>query len=136
MITAPECLLGIWKCHILSFRLLQRLKFLGASTIESVTEILSVYQTPARAMSNHVQSFTAMSLQYHSGYFHLKKQPVRLMPWLSLRGDSPSSKLYHIYPGRCLQTGLFRLSETPDGFVFFRSLYILLFPVILNNYLP
>ena len=35
----------------LSFRLLHRLKFLGASTIESVTEILSVYQTPARAMA-------------------------------------------------------------------------------------
>ena len=50
-------------------------------------------QTPARAMSNHVQSFTSMSLQYHSGYFQRKKQPVRLMPWLSLRGDSPSSKI-------------------------------------------
>jgi hypothetical protein len=53
----------------------------------------SLQTEPARAMSNHVQSFTAMSLQYHSGYFHLKKQPVRLMPWLSLRGDSPSSKI-------------------------------------------
>ena len=76
-----------------SSRPLHLRKFFGAWMSARLTAILSVYQTPALAISNQWQSSATMFLLYHSGYFHLNMLPYRFISRLSLSGDSPSSNI-------------------------------------------
>ena len=55
--------------------------------------IFSVYQMPARAMSNRAESFISTLRLYHRGYFHLNKVLSIFRSLLSFNGDSPSAKV-------------------------------------------
>lgn len=61
--------------------------------VQFVIEMLRVYQMPARAISNSVQSTAVTSRLYHSGYFHLNEVCASSMFALSLSGDSPSANV-------------------------------------------
>ena len=54
---------------------------------------LSVYHTPALAISAQVQSCATTFLRYHSGYFHWNILFFNVISLLSFNGDSPSPKI-------------------------------------------